>query len=243
MRAPFPLPEAQLDRFLLKLRLGYLDPAAENQMLLNLRRQHPIETLAPVVDGGEVPELAQQVWEVHVDETVREYIVRLVNATRTHPDLLLGASPRGSLALYKLSQAWAALHGRDYVLPDDIKRLAPLILATVAWSIRRALCAAGRRGRSSPTCWPRCRWTSGSWSRSMLYLVATPIGNLGDITLRALEVLRAVDVIASEDTRRTGLLLKHFDIRKPQIAFHEHNEQRAGERIMGLLEKASRWPW
>ena len=69
----------------------------------------------------------------------------------------------------------------------------------------------------------------------MLYLVATPIGNLGDITLRGLEVLRAVDVIASEDTRKTGLLLKHFDIRKPQIAFHEHNEDRAGERIMGLL--------
>ncbi|MGQ9491245.1 MAG: 16S rRNA (cytidine(1402)-2'-O)-methyltransferase [Anaerolineae bacterium] len=69
----------------------------------------------------------------------------------------------------------------------------------------------------------------------MLYLVATPIGNLGDITLRALEVLRAVDVIASEDTRKTGILLKHFDIRKPQIAFHEHNEKHAGRRIMGLL--------
>jgi 16S rRNA (cytidine1402-2'-O)-methyltransferase len=69
----------------------------------------------------------------------------------------------------------------------------------------------------------------------MLYLVATPIGNMGDITLRALEVLRAVDVVASEDTRKTGLLLKRFDIRKPQIAFHEHNEERAGARIMGLL--------
>ena len=71
----------------------------------------------------------------------------------------------------------------------------------------------------------------------MLYLVATPIGNLGDITLRALETLRSVDVVASEDTRKTGLLLKHFDIRKPQIAFHEHNEERAGERIMALLEE------
>ncbi len=69
----------------------------------------------------------------------------------------------------------------------------------------------------------------------MLYLVATPIGNLGDITLRALETLRQVDLIASEDTRKTGLLLKHFDIQKPQIAFHEHNEERAGERIMALL--------
>ena len=71
----------------------------------------------------------------------------------------------------------------------------------------------------------------------MLYLVATPIGNLGDITLRALEVLRSVDVIASEDTRKTGILLKHYDIRKPQIVFQEHNEARAGARIMGLLEE------
>ncbi len=125
----FPLPEAQLDRFLMKLRLGYLDPATEGEMLVNLRRQHPIETLSAVVDGSAVPELAQIVWDVHVDETVRDYIVRLVNATRSHPDLLLGASPRGSLALYKTAQAWAALHGRDFVLPDDIKRLAPLVLA------------------------------------------------------------------------------------------------------------------
>jgi 16S rRNA (cytidine1402-2'-O)-methyltransferase len=71
----------------------------------------------------------------------------------------------------------------------------------------------------------------------MLYLVATPIGNLGDITLRALETLRSVDVVASEDTRKTGILLKHFDIHKPQIAFHEHNEDRAGERIMSLLDE------
>ncbi len=71
----------------------------------------------------------------------------------------------------------------------------------------------------------------------MLYLVATPIGNLGDITLRALEILRTVDYVASEDTRKTGLLLKHFDIKKPQIAFHEHNEDKAGQRIMGLLQQ------
>jgi 16S rRNA (cytidine1402-2'-O)-methyltransferase len=71
----------------------------------------------------------------------------------------------------------------------------------------------------------------------MLYLVATPIGNLGDITLRALEVLRSVDLIASEDTRKTGLLLKHFEIQKPQIAFHEHNEHQAGARIIALLEQ------
>lgn len=125
----FPLPEAQLDRFLIKLSLGYLDPAAENQMLLNLRQQHPIEMIEPVVDGSQVPELARQAWDVHVDDTVREYIVRLVNTTRKQADLLLGASPRGSLALYKAGQAWAALHGRDFVLPDDVKLLAPLTLA------------------------------------------------------------------------------------------------------------------
>lgn len=125
----FPLPEAQLDRFLIKLRLGYLTADAEGQLLLNLQRQHPITTVEPVFDGARLPELSAQVWEVHVDETVRAYIVRLVQATRGQPDLLLGASPRGSLALYKTSQAWAALHGRDYVLPDDVKKLAPLTLA------------------------------------------------------------------------------------------------------------------
>ena len=125
----FPLPEAQLDRFLIKLGLGYLDPAQENQLLLNLRRQHPIDTIASVVDGRQVPALADRIWDVHVDDTIREYIVRLVNATRAHADLMLGASPRGSLALYRTSQAWAALRGRDYVLPDDVKYLAPMILA------------------------------------------------------------------------------------------------------------------
>jgi MoxR-like ATPase len=125
----FPLPEAQLDRFLIKIGLGYVDAATEGQMLLNLRRQHPIESLGPVVDGAQTPQLSQVIWDVHVDDTVRDYIVRLVNATRKHPDLLLGASPRGSLALYKTCQAWAALHGRDYVLPDDVKLLAPLTLA------------------------------------------------------------------------------------------------------------------
>ena len=125
----FPLPEAQLDRFLIKIRLGYLNAAAEGQMLLNLQRRHPIGELEPVFDGARLPELSRRVWDVHVDETVRDYIVRLVQSTRGHPDLLLGASPRGSLALYKTGQAWAALHGRDYVLPDDVKRLAPLTLA------------------------------------------------------------------------------------------------------------------
>ncbi|MDW8319424.1 MAG: MoxR family ATPase [Anaerolineae bacterium] len=124
----FPLPEAQLDRFLLKLSLGYLEPAQEEEMLVHLRRRHPIETLQPVADATELPALAEQVWDVHVDDTVRGYIVRLVQATRRHPDLALGASPRGSLGLYRASQALAALRGRRYVLPDDVKQLAPAVL-------------------------------------------------------------------------------------------------------------------
>ncbi|MCA9922553.1 MAG: AAA family ATPase, partial [Anaerolineales bacterium] len=125
----FPLPEAQLDRFFMKLSLGYLDKATEGQMLLNLGGVHPIETIAQVVDGSRLPELAQQVWTVHVDDTVRDYIVRLVFATRDHKDLVLGASPRGSHALYRGIQAYAAVNGRDYTLPDDVKKLAPVILS------------------------------------------------------------------------------------------------------------------
>ena len=125
----FPLPEAQLDRFLIRLRIGYPSFEDEGQMLLNLQRVHPIETIGQVVDGNRLPELQRQVWEVHIDDTVRNYIVRLVQATRTHPDLALGASPRGSIALFKSAQAWAALHGRSFVLPDDVKSLAVPTLA------------------------------------------------------------------------------------------------------------------
>jgi len=125
----FPLPEAQLDRFLLKLTVGYLDPESESQMLLHLGRRHPIEDLKPVVDGSDLPRLAEMVWDVHMDDTVRDYIVGLVHRTRQHPDLILGASPRGSLAVFRAAQALAALRGRDYVLPDEVKEIAPLALA------------------------------------------------------------------------------------------------------------------
>ncbi len=120
----FPLPEAQLDRFLLKLSVGYPTAEEEGQILLRLQRHHPITTIEQVVDGTRLLALQPIVWEVHVDETVRDYVVRLVHATRGHRDLALGASPRGSLALFKTAQALAVLRGRDYVLPDDIKRLA-----------------------------------------------------------------------------------------------------------------------
>ena len=124
----FPLPEAQLDRFLMRLNLGYPSPADEQAILYHLQRVHPIETIEPVVDGGQLVTLQERVWEVHVDESLAAYIVRLVQATRSHRDVALGASPRGSLTLFKTAQALAAIHGRDYVIPDDVKRLVPAVL-------------------------------------------------------------------------------------------------------------------
>ncbi|RIK33265.1 MAG: AAA family ATPase [Chloroflexi bacterium] len=124
----FPLPEAQLDRFLFKTSLGYLSAEQEGDMLRNLGGRHPIETLQPVADAAQIPLLAEQVWTIRVDDTLRSYIVALIQATRKHSDLTLGASPRGALALYRGAQARAALAGRDYVLPDDIQALAPLAL-------------------------------------------------------------------------------------------------------------------
>jgi MoxR-like ATPase len=120
----FPLPEAQLDRFLLKLSLGYPGPEDESRILLNLQREHPITALGQVVEGLQLLNLQRRVWEVHVDDTVRDYIVRLVQATRGHGDLALGASTRGSLALFKTAQALAVLRGRRYVIPDDVKTMA-----------------------------------------------------------------------------------------------------------------------
>jgi MoxR-like ATPase len=124
----FPLPEAQLDRFLLRLPVGYPSPADEKIILKNLRRVHPIHRIHQVVEIQELIETLPQVWEVHVDDSIEDYIVRLVDATRQHSDLALGASPRGSLALYKASQALAALRGRDHVIPDDVKYLATVTL-------------------------------------------------------------------------------------------------------------------
>ncbi len=124
----FPLPEAQLDRFLMRLSLGYPALESEREVLRRQRRAHPIETLQPVVDGNDLPAFSRQVAEVHVEPLLETYILNLVHNTRRHPDLLLGASPRGSLALYKTAQALAALRGRDFVTPDDIKQLAPFVL-------------------------------------------------------------------------------------------------------------------
>lgn len=124
----FPLPEAQLDRFLMRLALGYPSPEDERHLLEALRRRHPVNALQPVATPQDLLALQPQIWEIHVDESLQTYIVRLVNATRQHPDLALGASPRASLALFKAAQALAAIEGRDHVLPDDIQTLVPHIL-------------------------------------------------------------------------------------------------------------------
>jgi len=120
----FPLPEAQLDRFMLRLRMGYPEPMEEMLILDEQKRAHPVESLAAVADASEVVAMQQAVREIYVDPAISDYIVRLVGATRSHADVYLGASPRGSLALYRASQAFAALTGRDYVIPDDVKALA-----------------------------------------------------------------------------------------------------------------------
>ncbi len=125
----FPLPEAQMDRFLLRLSIGYPDVADEDTMMQTQQYGHPIEELKQVIDGKRIPELQQQVRRVHAVENIRRYILNLVHATRSHDALALGASPRGSLALFRTAQAHAALHGRDFVIPDDIKRMAVACLA------------------------------------------------------------------------------------------------------------------
>jgi MoxR-like ATPase len=124
----FPLPEAQLDRFLMRLSVGYPAFGDEKLLLTHLQREHPINTIRSVVDGNLLAEFQKKVWDVHVDDTLQDYVIRLVSATRNHPDLALGASPRASLALFKASQALAALRGRDHVIPDDIKYLLPLTI-------------------------------------------------------------------------------------------------------------------
>jgi MoxR-like ATPase len=120
----FPLPESQLDRFSMRVRLGYPGRNEEMDVLDQQQRQHPIDTLEAVASGEELKSAQKAVREVFVDELIRRYIVDLAAATRSHPDVYVGASPRASLALYRAAQAWSLLNGRDYVTPDDIKKLA-----------------------------------------------------------------------------------------------------------------------
>ncbi len=123
----FPLPEAQLDRFLLRLTLGYPSITDEKAMLQALRRAHPIHQLGTVTDGTTLVGFQQAIWDVHIDDTLQDYIIALAQATRNHADLALGVSPRASLALFRAAQAFAAVRGRDHVLPDDIKALVPWV--------------------------------------------------------------------------------------------------------------------
>lgn len=118
-----------MDRFFVRTSLGYPNFADEDAMLQMQQLAHPIEALQQVVDGSRIPGLQQQVRQVHVVDSMRRYILTLVQATRDHPALSLGASPRGSLALYRSAQAQAALSGRDFVIPDDIKHVAVACLA------------------------------------------------------------------------------------------------------------------
>jgi MoxR-like ATPase len=124
----FPLPEAQVDRFLLKIRLGYLPGHEEVAMLDRFQSDSPLPALEPVTSAREINEAQRTCTSVFCDPSLKEYCVRLVQRTREHPDVALGASPRGALGLLHAGQARAAISGRDYVLPDDIKDIAPHVL-------------------------------------------------------------------------------------------------------------------
>ncbi|HLF05465.1 MAG TPA: MoxR family ATPase [Dehalococcoidia bacterium] len=129
LEGTFPLPEAQLDRFLLRLRLGYPQEDQEEEMLQRFETAEPLSRVEPVVLAQEVLEFQSLVRQVYVAPVLRNYLVKVVQATRRHPDLELGASPRASMGLYRCSQALAALGGRNYVTPDEVKALAPLALS------------------------------------------------------------------------------------------------------------------
>jgi MoxR-like ATPase len=124
----FPLPEAQLDRFLIRLSLGYPSLEEEARMLERLQKSHPIDELTAVATAAEVVECQKATRDIYVDDKVRKYILDIVHATRTHEDVQLGGSPRASIALFRTTQALAAMRGRTFVLPDDVKRMAPAVL-------------------------------------------------------------------------------------------------------------------
>jgi MoxR-like ATPase len=125
----FPLPEAQLDRFMMTIKLGYPKPADEVNILDTHQLRHPLEDLTQIMTADELVVIQQQVRSIHVDPSIREYIVAIANATRNHTNIYLGVSPRGSLALFRTAQALAAMRGRGYVIPDDIKLLVKPTLA------------------------------------------------------------------------------------------------------------------
>jgi MoxR-like ATPase len=128
LEGTFPLPEAQVDRFLLKVLMGYPTDEEENSILLRFQESDPLSSLAPVVGAAEIQAMQETVRQVRVEASVRQYVVDVARATRDHDDVAVGVSPRGTMALYHTVQALAAIRGRDYVIPDDVKYLAPFVL-------------------------------------------------------------------------------------------------------------------
>lgn len=128
LEGTFPLPEAQVDRFLLRIAIGYPSEVEENAILERFRLSDPLPELQAVTNPQEIQQMQQERRQVRIQEALRDYIVQVARATRQHPEVELGASPRATLALYQAAQAWAAIQGRDFVLPDDVKRVAPVVL-------------------------------------------------------------------------------------------------------------------
>ncbi len=128
LEGTFPLPEAQLDRFLLKIAIGYPNAAGENDILLRFATDDPLESLQPVIQPAEILAMQTAVRQIRVEESVRNYVVNICRASRSHEDIDLGVSPRATMALYRTCQALAAIRDREFVIPDDVKTLAPFVL-------------------------------------------------------------------------------------------------------------------
>lgn len=125
----YPLPEGQLDRFLMSISLGYPDEQAEKEIVKSQKLTHPIEKISPVLKAEDILKIQEEIKQVHVDDSLVDYVLKVVSATRSHQDLILGASPRGSLAIIRTAQASAVLGGRDFIVPDDIKKVAVAVLS------------------------------------------------------------------------------------------------------------------
>ncbi len=125
----FPLPEAQLDRFLVRLSLGYPTYEEESKMLTRLQKGHPIDDLQPVVSAQDVINCQDAIRDIHVDDKIKRYLLDIVHGSREHEDVMLGGSPRASIALFRCAQSLAAIQGRDFVIPDDVKRMAQPVMA------------------------------------------------------------------------------------------------------------------
>lgn len=128
LEGTFPLPEAQIDRFLLRVAIGYPTHEEENLILERFRASDPLQELSAVTDPAEILQMIHERQEIRVEKSLEDYIVRIARTTRENLEIELGASPRATLALYQSAQAWAALHGRDFVLPDDVKKMVPVVL-------------------------------------------------------------------------------------------------------------------